>query len=82
MPLMQDYEVEVEVTVTVRNTSSSRNGGAETVMQYSTVHLEKANSYTPVLSIPAALTRCIDALHKKVSAIARITKDHETTRLR
>lgn len=82
MPTMQEYEVEVEVTVTVRNTSASRSGGAKTVMQYSTTHVEKANSYSPPFSIPAALTRCIDALHKKVASVARITKDHETARLR
>lgn len=82
MPLMQDYEVEVEVTVTVRNTSASRSGGTETVMQYSTTHVEKANSYQPAFSIPAALTRCFDSLLKKTAAIARITKDHETARLR
>lgn len=82
MPLMQDYEVEVEVTVRVRNTSSSRSGGAETVMQCSTTAVKEANSYDSARSIPAALTNCIDEVHKKVSAIARITKDHETERLK
>lgn len=81
MPIMQDYVVEVEITVRVRNTSHSRVGGAEKIVDYSTAVEEDANSYSPGQSIPAATTRAIDELHAKVSQIVRIAKDHETKRL-
>lgn len=81
MPIMQDYTVEVEITIKVRNTSHTRVGGAENVVNYSTATEEIANSYDSGQSIPAATTRAIDELHAKVSQIVRIAKDHETKRL-
>lgn len=76
MPLIQHYEVEVEVIVRVRNTSNDT-----TIVQYSTMSHRDANSYDTAKSIPAAATKCIDDLHKKVGAIARLTRDQEKERL-
>jgi hypothetical protein len=82
MPLMQDYVIEVEITVRVRNVSVNRSGGAEKIVDYSTVVEESANSYSPGQSIPAATTRAVDELHRKTSQIVRFVQDHEVKRLK
>lgn len=77
MPLMQNYDVEVEITVKVRNTS-----GDYTLLHTMMVVQQKANSYDSGKSIPAAVTKAIDELHKKAAAHARLARDHETERLK
>lgn len=76
MPLMQDYEVEVEITVRVRTSNDFM------LLDITTTEQQKANSYTSGKSIPAAVTKAIDELHKKAAAHARLARDHETERLK
>lgn len=79
MPLMQHYTVEVEITVKVRNTSTSQDF---TLLNITTTARQAANSYDNAKSIPAAVTKAIDELHKKAASHARLARDHETERLK
>lgn len=79
MPLIQRYDVEVEIIFKVINTSTSERS---TILNITTTARQEANSYDNGKSIPAALTKAIDELHKKAAAHARLARDHETERLK
>lgn len=77
MPLMREYEIEVEVTVRVRHIRND-----EQVLTASAGIKKKANSYDPDKTITPVAHVCIDDVSKMILEHTLLAEKHEAEKLR